>query len=400
MAALKSIANFFGFKAAAPATATCVPIATDELIAGYLPIEKLWEVGFAIPRKVIEPYRDGLTHDIVDALNDSKTNPVFMVVGLYGRLDIKSFSAQDVYVSKPEFSNDWKITDLIIHNDGKRFSNKLSFKLPNSMVMQSGTHNSSDISAFLKVARPSASSATAIPCEASKEINTSWFKTIQASLISVAQEEKVEKQKQLKLDEKATNANAKKAVQPLRFSSRRTYRPEAFCVTSAAAAELFKPYVCMTSLPIDIDVRSPFTFSVNPGAYALVQGTLEPDCKKKRFRAFKLGSPYHVAVALWDVPNKTIEVFDASGINSKSYQDFSLLELFRNSLKDLTIKFVNDQFLQQEDQHCQTWIYYYVYQRALANREVNDIVGELQKMTPTQRFYLINQFWHYLVRSG
>lgn len=206
-----------------------------------------------------------------------------------------------------------------------------------------------------------------------------------------------------------------------------------FCILSASAAELFSQYVCMTSNSLDIVAQfihpdeesihkileeeytqgSSFRVLVSgtinqtdnkgyqsevPITISITSSTVEmlnsKECRGKPYIALKLGSPGHVALALYDAHHNIIEIFDSSGSSSNTIWSAMIKQVFPNKIN---IVFVNDQFLQKEDKYCQTYIYWYVYQRVLVGEPRYRVVQELQRMSPGERFMLMNQFWNFLI---
>ena len=110
---------------------------------------------------------------------------------------------------------------------------------------------------------------------------------------------------------------------------------------------------------------------------------------QKTICAFKIDKPGHVSVALWVLKTNTLEIFDPSGKTSDAPVQWDLLYmLFKDTLKKMRVVYVNKDYLQQEDKMCQTWIYYYLYQRALVGEPPHRIVEYLHKVHPKQRFQL------------
>jgi hypothetical protein len=247
------------------------------------------------------------------------------------------------------------------------------------------------------------------------------------------------------------------ALQPMRFSTRRSGDLLPFCISSVAAANVLNGYVCMTTDTIDADVAAINLTHVAQAAIAkgkdlasaredmleglerageanakkygtseygvsawlstdmtqgmvwLISNTAQAmtDAKQgcnAQFRAFKLGTPGHVAIALWNVPWGIIEVFDPSGSSSSNVdtaRQERLLKLLWGSVPLPKIVFVNDRNLQDKaDKFCQTWIFYYADQRARLKRPAQEIIGRLHKLSADQRFELIATYWHTLIRSG
>jgi hypothetical protein len=125
---------------------------------------------------------------------------------------------------------------------------------------------------------------------------------------------------------------------------------------------------------------------------------LAEDYWRHDWRILTIGTPGHVAVALWQPKERYAEVFDSSGEHEDTIHQKHILE---DVLPGGTrIHFVNDQFLQQEDVYCQTWIWYYALNRLLPSESktryastAKAIVRRLQLMSPKERFHEIQTFW-------
>lgn len=105
-----------------------------------------------------------------------------------------------------------------------------------------------------------------------------------------------------------------------------------------------------------------------------------------------------------DIKQKRLEIFDASGETGHTHLQTLMVEKLKewglNKIPSLDVKFVNKQYLQKEDRYCQTYIYWYIYQRVLVGEPWYRVVQTLQQATPMQRFQTMTNFWHYLTKSG
>jgi hypothetical protein len=137
-----------------------------------------------------------------------------------------------------------------------------------------------------------------------------------------------------------------------------------------------------------------------PDAYDLFKSGLGLLCGAgQSWRAITIGTPGHISIALWNVPRKTMEIFDSSGIPRGDNMWPGIVEVLQKLVgKDVRIEIVNDQYLQQEDILCQTWIWYYVYMRIAKGERVGVLIRRLQAMSPMQRFQEISQFWNFLLQ--
>lgn len=225
--------------------------------------------------------------------------------------------------------------------------------------------------------------------------------------------------------------------QSTRFSGRRPGFPMQSCLTSVAAARLFSGSVCMSSNAVDLSLlvdetpkmarwrnegilfyQSPFSkanaaFSVptdEPRSIFITEAAVKlrtgEFCQERKqpYRAFKLATIGHISIALWDLENKIIEVFDPSGSGGSNYhtlfQNQLLRELFwKNPGPPFEkIRFTNLANLQEErsDNFCQTWIYWYLYERIINKKSPKETLESAQKLHPKERLTMIASFWHFL----
>lgn len=234
--------------------------------------------------------------------------------------------------------------------------------------------------------------------------------------------------------------NARKGVQPMRFMVRRPDDFPAMCVAASSAAELFAPYVCLSSHEFDATV---FTLSdaqkmlypeetlgeikeiemwdvENKGdriqflntSTKTTDGELvvrwKPSTEnaaqecKHRFQAFKIGEAAHIVIWLFDRKRFTMEIFDSAGEKMKRRFVHKVLDIiFGKDKPRPSWRFVNNRQLQEDptDIYCQTYIYYYLYQRLLVGEPAYRILQNLQKMDPKERINHVQQFWRYLIHS-
>jgi hypothetical protein len=223
-------------------------------------------------------------------------------------------------------------------------------------------------------------------------------------------------------------------AQPVRFSARNPGLPMQLCLASSAAADLFRGRVCMTSDAVDasyaesetpqmsqwksefnLHFKAPFSRAQIATSQSLPYSMFITDsaikirngefCGKEPFRAFKLSTSAHVAIALWDMSDGALEVFDASGSDPESkrtiFQQSLLRTLFSKhpGPKPTRVKFVNTEQLQErEAMYCQTWIYWYLYERAINQKSAAQTLQLAQKLHPQQRADMIRSFWHFLLK--
>lgn len=162
-------------------------------------------------------------------------------------------------------------------------------------------------------------------------------------------------------------------------------------------------------------------------------------CTKDVF-VFTLKTYGHIAIAILFRSLNTIEIFDSSGAtsNDKSYTYaftifFGILDkktcsaitekniTCRNIAnmgtlacnipshvkqtktmlqpRKISYEFVNPESLQiSSDQYCQTYIYFYAYQRLIHKKKAKDIVQGLREMFPADRVLLMASFGEYLIK--
>lgn len=227
------------------------------------------------------------------------------------------------------------------------------------------------------------------------------------------------------------------AKQPTRFSGRKPGYPMQLCLTSVAAARLFSDSICMSSNAVDMNWVEDETpkiaqwrneanlFHISP--FSTANATFAPLTEKPRstfiteaavkirtgefcqdrkqpFRAWKIGTNRHVAVALWDPESKIVEVFDPAGSARDNkitiIQEKLIRSLFTNHPGPPFDKmiFTNRYNLQElpSDRFCQTWIYWYLYERIIRKKSIKETLESAHKLHPELRQTMIASFWHFL----
>jgi hypothetical protein len=124
------------------------------------------------------------------------------------------------------------------------------------------------------------------------------------------------------------------------------------------------------------------------------------------FVAWKISIENHVFIMLWNRPRNQIEIFDSGGLSARG-SSWNRLQsvvnlLFPNRAKRPAIRIVNHRNLQQDtaDTHCQTWIFYYLYQRVILGKTAREIIDEIVRISRKDRTTLITKFWHRLMDEG
>jgi hypothetical protein len=243
--------------------------------------------------------------------------------------------------------------------------------------------------------------------------------------------------------------NDRLAVQRVRLLVRHPYTWTPQCVAAASAAELFAPYVCLSTHAIDAriftlsDVQdvSPETpkseiknseienakehgeniqfmsasATRNDGGQLVMRWQPSivdrSDCRH-RFQAFKIAETGHITIWLFDRKRFTMEIFDSAGSPMRRRFIRKIMDLLfgkearhpkaqQPKVRHPTWRYVNQQQLQIDsaDNYCQTYIYYYLYQRLLVGEPAYRIVTQLQKMSQKERIIRMQQFWTYLTQS-
>ena len=126
-------------------------------------------------------------------------------------------------------------------------------------------------------------------------------------------------------------------------------------------------------------------------------------CAKKRYIAFKIREKLHILIALWDLKENVLELFDTS---YRHYSDDrgvipqAVLKFFRPVEDPPVFVIVNKtedlQAGNPKDIYCQTYIYYYLYERVKRKRDGTEIVTNLGKLKPEQRVLLMQRFNEFL----
>ena len=141
-------------------------------------------------------------------------------------------------------------------------------------------------------------------------------------------------------------------------------------------------------------------YTVTPFAKALASKSL--GCKTI-YRAFKLGTPGHIAIALWNTETDWLEVFDPSGISTDTVLQQKLVEqLWPSELTRPKVSYVNTISLQTDphDKFCATWIYIYLDLRVIQQKTVKQTLAFLHSLNLNQRFTMAASYWDTLIKSG
>lgn len=254
-------------------------------------------------------------------------------------------------------------------------------------------------------------------------------------------------------------------LQPMYFAARReSGTPGAFCITSVVAQNMFKHKIFMSTDQVDIvilkidektyqtvqqqngfqiirdqykkgflissdfDTHTFFEITLSSGAkeYFLIMTTSAAanvrDFPRKNYCAFRISTPGHVSIALWNIPKKICEMFDPSGSTLGSVQatiQLKALEWFFQSTSNYwqstlpSLVLVNPYNLQSTkmgilpdpktnpgDNFCQTWIYIYLDMRVNKQMTAKQVIDTLALMPSLQRFTYVHNYWNKLIRSG
>jgi hypothetical protein len=93
------------------------------------------------------------------------------------------------------------------------------------------------------------------------------------------------------------------------------------------------------------------------------------------------------------------EFFDSGGQKETNYRFGALRHFFREAHQPPIITSVNEELLQtaSDDLFCQTYIYYFVYQRVMQEKSSYEIVSYLSRLSEGQRVTLMRAFNAYLL---
>lgn len=204
------------------------------------------------------------------------------------------------------------------------------------------------------------------------------------------------------------------------------YHPSLNCFMSPLQFKDIVPELCMSFDMVDLyilenDQKEEFTFGEatgkfqvpmdeKAGTFVFTQTALSMLGNEfcfptmKRYRCFRYGTPEHIAVLLWDIEQQRLEFFDSGGTQTTE-SIFPILKFFRAVPQ--APRFVNvnarTNLQQQEkethdkDEYCQTYIYYFLYQRVRRGLSADQIITGLERMSPANRITLMRQFNDFLL---
>lgn len=112
-----------------------------------------------------------------------------------------------------------------------------------------------------------------------------------------------------------------------------------------------------------------------------------------RYIALMVGQDGHVSIILIDNDNETIEYFDT--VND-SFKEHALNDVIDFYFPSYRFKVVNNGTDIQEsnyDVYCQTWIFYYIYQRLYNNKTSDEIMEKLKLTNSEERVDIIRDFF-------
>lgn len=141
-------------------------------------------------------------------------------------------------------------------------------------------------------------------------------------------------------------------------------------------------------------------YTVTPFAQTLANRSV--GCKSI-YRAFKLATPGHIAIALWNTEIDHLEIFDSSGIGTHTVLQQKLVEqLWPNPKSRPATHYVNQFSLQNTayDMFCQTWIYIYLDLRVLRGKSPTQVVAFLHSLSPEKRFAYTTNYFDLIIKSG
>ena len=141
-------------------------------------------------------------------------------------------------------------------------------------------------------------------------------------------------------------------------------------------------------------------YTSTPFAKALASKSL--GCKTI-YRAFKLGTPGHIAIALWNTETDWLEVFDPSGISTDTVLQQKLVEqLWPSELTRPKVAYVNTISLQTDphDKFCATWIYIYLDLRVIQQKTAKQTLAFSSFTLSERTLTLAATYWDTLIKSG
>jgi hypothetical protein len=188
------------------------------------------------------------------------------------------------------------------------------------------------------------------------------------------------------------------------------------CYAFSMFRRFFKPFVCLPEeqSPIQVNIWEDGTWAPKRPSTApktLSKWVLEP-CETG-LRAFAI-STYpvgsnsgHVVMAIYNQILNEVEVFDSGGDRDCALYQNIIRKVFLGTDVKPRIVCGNPYDLQKENtdngvenNFCQTFIYWFLYQKAVLKRKTKAIVKELKKKSVDSRFQLMQSFGQYIYNLG
>lgn len=193
------------------------------------------------------------------------------------------------------------------------------------------------------------------------------------------------------------------------------------CVTAIQAHDIF-PTVCMSFDLFDLYRREEnvaLSLTGETGSFHITTGSADEEtevfftktavnmleqtesfCHNKKYIAFRFGSPGHIAILLWDLTANVAEFFDPSS-TTNTKDTYPWLTFFRTVRHPPRFKNVNafNQFQSEneDDKYCQTYIYYYLYERVIHQQTPDAIMTYLKTIGAKNRIALMRQFAEFML---
>ena len=119
----------------------------------------------------------------------------------------------------------------------------------------------------------------------------------------------------------------------------------------------------------------------------------------KDYTIMKIGEKhndgYHVSIILINHITKQAEWFDTGSLKGTEYDNIKFFLQYHLIGYDIRIV-NNDHWIQEadKDHYCQSWIYYYIYQRLYKNKTSDEIINKIMSRDAKKRMDIIFNFFH------
>lgn len=123
----------------------------------------------------------------------------------------------------------------------------------------------------------------------------------------------------------------------------------------------------------------------------------------KDYTILKIGEQHaegrHVSIMLINHQTKQIEWFDTGLLEGIEYDNIKFF--LQHHLIGYDIHIINNKYWIQEsekDHYCQSWTYYYIYQRLHKNKTADEILKKIMSKDKEKRMDIILNFFHKVAR--